>query len=285
MNNTKQNFGGLEKKYSDYHNSKIVILPIPFDRTSTWGKGADKGPTAILEASANMELYDIETKNEVYKQGIFTASPIKGKNSEQMISQSYLAVKKFLNDNKLVVSLGGEHSIINGPLQAYAEKFSDLSVLHLDAHSDRRDSYEDSKFSHACVMARAQEMVKNVVSVGVRSLDVCELPALKKNKVFYAKDIVQNAGWIKNAIKQLSDQVYVTIDLDVFDPAFLPATGTPEPGGLDWYMVLKLIKEISQTKKIVGFDVVELAPMPNQKSSDFLAAKLIYKTLSYIYKK
>ncbi len=283
MNNTPFNYGGLDTELSSYDKAKIVIFPIPFDETSTWGKGANKGPEAIIDASRNMELYDIETKSEVYQNGIFTARAIEEKNSEKMVKESYDAVKQYLKDEKFVVTLGGEHSVSNGPIKAYAEKYEDLSVLHLDAHSDRREEYEGTKYSHASIMARAEEMVDNVVSVGIRSLDVSELPALKKDKIFFAEDIVNKKNWVKKVINQLSNTVYLTIDLDVFDPGILPSTGTPEPGGLEWYTVLNLIKKISKKKNIVGFDVVELAPNEQEKSSDFLAAKLIYKILSYKY--
>lgn len=280
MHHIPQNYGGLSPKYSDYAKAKIVILPIPFDETSTWGKGADKGPAAIIEASGNMEVYDIETKSEVYKQGIHTTKPITTKNSKQMIAQGYERTKQYLADDKFVVTLGGEHSIPHGPIKAYAEKFKNLSVLHFDAHTDRRKEYGGTPYSHASIIARVEEMVNNVVSVGIRSLDISELP-LKKNKIFYAEKIRGKDGWMKKVIKELSAVVYITIDLDVFDPAYLPSTGTPEPGGMDWHTVIKLLKLVANKKNIVGLDVVELAPNPTEKSSDFLAAKLIYKILSY----
>jgi len=285
MNTLPNNYGGLDKDYSDYNNAKIVVLPIPFDETSTWGKGADKGPEAIIDAARNMELYDIETNSEVYTNGIFTAKPITSKKSEKMVSDSYQAVKKYLEDGKFVVTLGGEHSISNGPIQAHAEAYEKLSILHLDAHSDRRDEYEGTKYSHASIIARVEEMVDNVVSVGIRSLDASELPALKKNKIFFAEDIMDSDAWMAKVVKELSGQVYITIDLDVFDPSILPATGTPEPGGMYWYQVLKLLKMVADKKEIVGFDVVELAPNKTEKSSDFLASKLIYKILSYKFSK
>lgn len=283
-NNIRHNYGGLNPEFTDYQKAGIVILPIPFDETSTWGKGADKGPEAIIEASRNMELYDIETKSEVFTNGIFTAEPIKSKKSDEMAAEAYGAVKKYINDGKFVVSLGGEHSISYGPIKAYAEKYNNLSVLHLDAHSDRRPEYGGTKYSHASIIARAGEMVNNVVSVGIRSLDASELPALKKNKIFFAEDIIRKDNWLKKIVKELSNDVYITIDLDVFDPSIVPSTGTPEPGGLDWYAILKLIKKIIKEKNVVGADVVELAPTA-EKSSNFLAAKLIYKILSYKYEK
>jgi agmatinase len=215
MADIPNNYGGLEKKYSSYNNSQIVILPIPFDKTSTWVKGAKKGPTAIIEASKNMELYDIETKSEVFKKGIFTAKPIKEKTSEEMVKKSYSVVKKFLIDKKFITTLGGEHSVSYGPIKAYSELFPNLSILHLDAHSDRRDTYEETKFSHACIMARAEEMVKNVVSVGIRSLDTAELKSLKQDKIFFAEQIINSSDWQDKVNKQLSNQVYISIDLDV----------------------------------------------------------------------
>ncbi|MDO8499908.1 MAG: agmatinase [bacterium] len=280
MNTTPKNFCGLTEEFSNYSKAKIVVLPIPFDETSTWGKGADKGPAAIIEASRNMEIYDIETKSEVYKEGIFTAKPITTKNSEQMVKEGYDQTKQFLNDKKFVVTLGGEHSVPHGPIKAYAEKFKNLSILHFDAHTDRRPAYEGNKYSHASIIARVEEMVNNVVSVGIRSIDTSEMP-FKKNKIFFAEDIVGKTDWMKRVVKELSGTVYVTIDLDVFDPAFLPSTGTPEPGGMDWYTVIKLLKLVAEKTNVVGLDVVELAPNPTERSSDFLAAKLVYKILSY----
>lgn len=299
---TPFNFGGLTAEYTNYIKAKIVVLPIPFDKTTTWGKGSDKGPKAMIEASMNMELYDIPTDSEVFLKGIFTAKDIKAPTPETMVKKAYEKVKEFLADNKFVVSLGGEHSVSVGPIKAYAEKFKNLSVLHLDAHSDRREEYDGSKLSHACAMARAEEIInpapfkkggrikdvvpsaeevaKSVVSVGIRSMDSSELKNIKKDKIFYAEEIRKSKNWIKEATNKLSKNVYVTIDLDVFDSSIMPSTGTPEPGGMDWYQVIDLLKKVSQNKNIVGFDVVELMPTAN-KAPDFLAAKLIYKLLSY----
>lgn len=279
---TPYNFGGLEKKFSSYKNSKIVILPVPFDKTTTWLKGSDNGPRAIIEASRNMELYDIPTNSEVYKKGIFTDKAIKARNPRAMVNKVYARTKKFLQDKKFVVTLGGEHSVSVGATKAYAEKFSNLSILHLDAHSDRRDSYEGSIYSHASAMARAQEMVKNIISVGVRSMDSSELKNIQKDKIFFAEDIAGKKDWVGKAINKLTENVYITIDLDVFDPGIMPSTGTPEPGGLSWHQVVELLAAVAKNKDIVGFDVVELCPSSN-KAPDFLAAKLIYRLLSYIF--
>ncbi len=277
----KTNFCDLPKQYSTLKTAKAVILPVPYDGTSTWGKGADKGPGAILEASANMELYDIETASEVYKKNIFTAKPVTEKGApEKMVKKVETAAAEFLKKGKFVVTLGGEHSVSAGVINAYAKKFKNLSVLQLDAHSDLRPEYHGSKYNHACVMSRVRELCP-IVQVGIRSMDIIEKPFIKKDRVFFAENIYNKTDWMDKAISKLTDQVYITIDLDVFDPSILPSTGTPEPGGLGWYQVLDFLKKVIKKKNVVGFDVVELAPNKNEKSSDFLVAKLVYKLLSY----
>lgn len=277
---TPDNFGGLLKEHSNYKDANIVILPVPFDKTSTWIKGADKGPQAIIEASKNMELYDIETNSEVYKKGIFTEKEIIARDSREMIKKTYGKVKSLLEDKKFVVVLGGEHSVSFGTIKAYSDFFKSFSVLHLDAHSDMRDSYEGSKYSHACVMSRVKEITEEIVSVGIRSMDSSELKNINRRKTFYASEIYQSKNWINKMVRQLSRDVYISIDLDVFDPSIMPSTGTPEPGGLDWYQVINLLENVSRNRNIVGFDVVELCPSQD-KAPDFLAAKLIYKLLSF----
>jgi agmatinase len=279
-NYTHYNFGDLPDKYQNYQNSKIVILPVPFDKTSSWLKGSDKGPKAIIEASMNMELYDLETDSEVYKKGIFTSEEILSNNSEKMIERVYDKVKEFIKDGKFIVTLGGEHTVSLPAIKAHCESYDDISILQLDAHSDMRDSYFGNKYSHACVMARVKEITENIISVGIRSMDLSELNNIKKDNVFFAKDIYDSEEWIEKAIDKLEKNVYITLDLDVFDPSVLPSTGTPEPGGLDWYTVLTLLKVICKTRNLIGFDIMELCPTEN-KAPDFLAAKLIYKLLGY----
>lgn len=280
----RTNFGDLPKENSKLETAKIVILPVPYDGTSTWGKGADQGPAAIIEASANLELYDIETDSEVYQQNIFTAQPVIAKGSPgKMVKKVNQAVGDFLKKDKLVVIIGGEHSITAGAVQAHRGKYQNLSVLQLDAHADLRPEYQGSKYSHACVMSRVRELCP-IVQVGIRSLDISEKKFIDKGRVFFAEDIYNKTAWQDKAISKLTAEVYITIDLDVFDPGVLPSTGTPEPGGLGWYQVLDFLKRVNRKKEIVGFDVVELCPNKNEKSSDFLAAKLIYKLLSYKYK-
>lgn len=274
-------FCGLPNNLADYKQSPIVILPIPFDKTSTWMKGADKGPAAIIEASQYLELYDIETDSEVYKKGIFTTKPIHTSSSSVLLKRTVLAVSKYIQDKKLVVTLGGEHSVSIGVIKSYAKHYNNLTVLHLDAHADSRDSYEGSRYNHACVIARVREFTKNIVSVGIRSMDTSERAGMDRKKMFFAHEIHNSDKWINNVIRLLTDTVYVTIDVDVFDPGIMPSTGTPEPGGLGWYQVLNLLSAVSKSKRIVGFDVVELCPSAN-KAPDFMVAKLIYTLLSFI---
>lgn len=280
MKKIPNNYGGLPLKYSSYKNSNIVVLPVPFDKTSTWVKGSAKGPRAIIEASKNLELYDIETGSEVYKKGIHTAKNILSSGSEDMVNKVYKRARKLLDDDRYVIVIGGEHTVSLGSIRAHAEFFKDISILHLDAHSDMRDSYKGSRYSHACVMARAKKITDNIVSVGIRSMDSSELESIDKRNMFYASDIQKKRDWIGRVIKRLSRNVYVTVDLDVFDPSIMSSTGTPEPGGLGWYDVIGLLKRVSSEKNIVGFDIVELCPSEN-KAPDFLAAKLVYKLLSY----
>jgi agmatinase len=274
-------FGDLPREYSAAASAAVVIIPVPYDRTSTWIKGADKGPAAIIEASANMELYDIETDSEVYKKGIFTDEPPQGECSPEIMAEAVRGrVAEYIDRGKFVVVLGGEHSVSIGAIKAHCDSCTDVTILQLDAHSDLRDEYDGSKYNHACVMARAGELAP-IVQVGIRSMDISEKDFVNKDNTFFAEDIHDNTEWMEKVLARLSHNVYITIDLDVFDPSVLPATGTPEPGGLLWYDVLALLKGVFNKRNVIGFDVVELCPNDNSKPSDFLAAKLVYKLLSY----
>jgi agmatinase len=247
-------------------------------------KGSEKGPEAIIEASANMELYDIDTGTEVFRQGIFTCEPVIAAAAGEMLEKSRSKATELLNDGKFVVALGGEHTVSLGVIQACHERRPGLSVLHLDAHADTRDTYEGDKFSHACVMARVRELTKETVSVGIRSMDSSEVQGMDRSRVFFAHELHGRHGWAEEVVQKLTDEVYITIDLDVFDPGIMPSTGTPEPGGLGWYQVLSLLKAVAKHRTIVGLDVVELCPGEN-KAPDFLAAKLIYALLSHRFAK
>ncbi len=275
------NFGALPPEYCDEGRSRIVMVPVPYDGTSTWVKGADKGPDAIIHASANMELYDIETDSQVYQHGIFTDEAIAPDlPPAEMVDAVRQRVQEHLANNKFVALAGGEHSVSIGAVQAHAQRYPGMSVLQLDAHSDLRDEYEGSRYNHACVMARVRELCP-IVQVGIRSMDACERPAMEAGRVFFAEEIHGGRGWIGEVVARLTEQVYITIDLDVFDPSIMPSTGTPEPGGLLWYDVLALMKTVCRQRTVVGFDVVEMCPVKSHWAPDFLAAKLIYKILSY----
>lgn len=275
------NFGDLPAEYSNSENARVVIIPVPYDETSTWIKGADRGPAALIQASANMELYDIETGSEVYKIGIFTEKAVEEKSSPESMSEAVAKrVRDRIKKGKFVVVIGGEHSVSIGAIRAHVENYKDVSVLQLDAHSDLRENYHGTKYNHACVMARAREMCP-IVQVGIRSTAGPAEEILDKKRIFFAEDIYNSREWIKKVVAKLSKKVYITIDLDVFDPSIMSSTGTPEPGGLLWYDVLDLLKTVCGNREVVGFDVVELCPNENDKAPDFLAAKLVYKLLSY----
>lgn len=277
-------YGGLPEAFTNYSTSKVAVLPVAYDGTSTWVKGADKGPYALLEASANMEVYDIETNSEVYRIGIFTDEIMEGDFSspDQMVSAVRSRTLKLINDGKLVATIGGEHSVSIGAVQAHARTYDHLTVLQIDAHADMRSSYEGSPYNHACVMARVKELCP-VVQVGIRSMDSSEKTNIDPHRVFWAHQLVANNSWMDEAIDLITPNVYITFDLDGFDPSIFPSTGTPEPGGLLWYPTLTFLRKVIESRNLVGFDIVELCPNPLDKSSDFLAAKLLYKILSYKY--
>lgn len=279
MNN--KTYAGIPQEYSKIETANIVLIPVPYDGTSTWQKGADKGPEALLEASENMELYDIETDSEVYKKGIYLAQPIKENSSpEAMVEEVHQTTKKYIHKNKFVTIIGGEHSISIGTIRAFNECFDNLSVLHIDAHADLRKSYEGSTCNHACAVYEASQNT-NLVQVGIRSMDVSEKNTLNTEKTFFAHDLTTNEFWIDDVIDQLTSNVFITFDLDALDPSIMPSTGTPEPGGLLWFETLEFLQKVFEQKNVVGFDIVELCPNEVEKSSNFLAAKLYYKMLSY----
>ncbi len=280
----KGRFCGLPNEFAD-EKAAVVILPVPFDLTSTYQKGSDLGPAALIEASRNLEYYDIESNSEPYRIGIITAPPVICESSEAMLKSTYEKTRHYLSQGKFVITLGGEHAISQAPIKAYAEKYPDLSVLQFDAHADLHPAYEGNPLSHASVMARVSEIesISSIVSVGIRSMSVQETPFINKSHTYFASDIHDNNVWMDRAISQLKEHVYITFDLDAFDPAIMPSTGTPEPGGLMWHQTLAFIKQLAREKHIVGFDIVELCPNPHNKAPDFLAAKLLYKMLSYIF--
>jgi agmatinase len=278
VSNQPHAFGGIEAA-SDYGAARFAVLPIPYDGTSTWQKGADEGPEAILRASAHVELYDIETGLEPYRAGIVTLAPVDCPPGPELLAERVRAAAiALIDDGKRVIGLGGEHSVSIGLFQAHAERYPGLTVLQFDAHGDTRDSYEGSRYNHACVMARAAE-IADYVQVGIRSLDVSELGLLRPERTFFAHAIAGSFDFIPRMVECLGENVYITIDLDCLDPSVMPSTGTPEPGGLDWYQLTRAVAAAVRARNVVGFDVVELMPSPADRAPDFLAAKLVYQII------
>jgi len=260
----------------------VVLIPVPYDGTSSWQKGADKGPDAFLEASENMELFDIETRTEVYRKGIYLAPPVTENSSpEKMVEAVHKTTKNYIKQEKFVTIFGGEHSVSIGTIRAFNEALEDLTVVQIDEHADLRPEYEGSKCNHACAVHEASKTT-NLIQVGIRSMDVSELDHMDENQTYFAHDLYED--WMEDAIGQMTPNVFITIDLDAFDPSIMPSTGTPEPGGLLYYETLEFLKLMFKKKNVVGFDIVELCPNDVDKSSDFLAAKLYYKMLSYKFK-
>ena len=274
------NFGGNEVVYN-YSESGIIIVPVPYDETSTWMKGADKGPDAILEASVNLEFYDVETSSEAHITGINTIPPVLEKETPQkLVNAVYDRTLSLLTDKKFPVIIGGNHTVSIGAIKAFSEYFKNLTILQLDAHADLRQVYEGSEFNHACVMARAREYAP-VIQVGIRSMSAEELPFAEKDRIFFSHELYYDKTLYEKAIDKLTENVYITIDLDVFDPSLMPSTGTPEPGGPPYYELLHFMRDVMKTRNVVGFDLVELCPSVTNKSPDFIAAKIIYQLLSY----
>jgi agmatinase len=281
-------YGGADLAYVDFDKAKVAIIPAPYEGTVTYRRGTKNGPSAIFEASKYMELFDEELNVETHKLGIHTMAPleISGLSPEAMIKTIYKTEKEVLAAGKFPVLIGGEHSVSIGAVKAVKEAVGDISVLHLDAHHDLRNEYESSKNNHACVARRMQEIAP-VVQLGVRSISREEKEFLAGSnniaRSVSAYDILNDSLWDRKTLEVLKEKVYISIDLDVFDPSIMPAVSTPEPGGLGWYLMLDVLKLVSQDKEIVGFDVTELAPLEGNIAPDFLASKLIYRLLGYIF--
>ncbi len=279
------NFGGIDPAYPTFEEAKFVVIPIPYDLTSTYQSGSRRGPHAILDASGHMELYDEELCKETYLEGIYTLPPLESdaRGPGEMVNVIRHAVADILAHDKIPVILGGEHSISFGAVQAMKEKYPDISVLQLDAHADLRDYYQCSPYSHASVGRRISELCP-LVQAGIRSLSAEEAAFMKEGRVktFYADFILGEHKWWENICENLNGDVYITIDIDVLDPSIMPATGTPEPGGIYWKDILRLLREVSRRCRVRGFDVVELSPIPGMVSPDFLTAKLVYRIMGYL---
>jgi agmatinase len=278
-----QNFAGLMSPYADLPTAKVVILPVPYDSTTEWHSGTREGPQAIIDASQYLEFYDIELKREIYKVGIHTLPKVQPllNSPEGMIDRVYRIAAELVKQEKFLVMFGGEHSLSLGMVQALKEKNQDICVLQLDAHADLRDEYLGTKYSHACVMRRILELCP-IVQVGIRSLSWEEQKFLTQNNMHLFSAIPgSDLASPEEITASLRDNVYVSIDLDVFDPSIVPAVGTPEPGGMQWHEVLNLLRTVTLHKRVIGFDLVELCPKEGPASCAFLAAKLAYKLIGY----
>ncbi len=279
------NFGGLPSGQALWENSRVIFLPVAYDLTSTYLSGARRGPLAILEASTHMELFDEDLKTEIYRVGFHTLEPLEATAAgpEEMVRQIKKVAEEVIQAGKFPVLIGGEHTVTLGLAMALKKKYSQVSFLQLDAHADLRDSYQGTLFSHACVGRRLAEL-GSLIQVGVRSLSIEEHEYLMKGpvKTFFWHHLSQFADWEEKVCQSLSPEVYVTIDLDVLDPAIMPSVGTPEPGGMNWKTLTEFLRRVARDKTIVGFDVVELTPIPGFIAPDFLAAKLIYRFLGDI---
>jgi len=279
--NKLRRFAGIDEEFAAFDQARILLQSIPYDGTSTWGKGADGGFKAFLEAAENMELYDIETDSEVFRKGIHLLEEISESSSPEAVYQAVLQkTRELLRLDKFLTFFGGEHSVSIGIMEAYREVYPDLTILQLDAHADLRDAYLGSPYNHACALHAASREC-NLVQVGIRSMDQSEKAFLNPDQCFFAHDIHGDAAWMERSIELMTDKVYLTLDLDVLDPSIMPSTGTPEPGGMEWDLMLHYLKKVFQSKTVVGFDLVELAPIPGLKAPDFLVAKLYYTLLSY----
>ena len=314
------NFLGLPAKYSDYVRSRFVVLPIPYDSTTSFQTGTREGPAAIIRASQQVELFDEELEAECHKAGVATLDPLTPNMAgpEGMHWDIFKVAKHAVRDGKFLIGLGGEHSISSGLVRAVMTKHKKLTVLQIDAHLDLRDSWEGAKHSHACVMRRIMDLGATIVPVGIRNISLEEhrflksgirapsasegpglrlgkrsgrslaLPVRKKGagrppiEVITARQCHTDDDWVDRVLNALGDTVYVTIDIDGFDPSFAPGTGTPEPGGLDWYQVTGLLRLVAAEKKIVGADITEVMPIPGQAVTEFLAARLAYKLICYL---
>jgi len=277
-------FLDLPPELRDPERARYRVIPVGYDATSTWQKGADAGPAAIIDASAAVEWYDIETASEPCNAGIATAQEIRFEGTPDDLEPLVRAeVRGALDREQVPVVLGGEHSVSIGAINAVADAFDDLTVLQIDAHADTRPEYHGSTHNHACVMARAMDRCP-VVQVGIRAIDASETAALDPGRTVYAHEIAPDPtrSWVEKASSRLTTHTYLTFDLDAFDPSLLPATGTPEPGGLTWWDAVAMIDAAAARSRIIGFDVVELCPRPGQHASAFIAAKLVYRIMAAI---
>jgi agmatinase len=270
--------------FCGWEESRIVVLQAPLDATTSFVKGTDQGPKALIEASRQVEYYDDELRTETYRRGIATLPPLKfkGDDPEPAVQLIEKTTADLLTADKRVALVGGEHTVTVGAVRAYRAAFQDLSVLHLDAHADLRESYEGSPYSHACVMARVREICP-FVSVGIRAWSQEEANTMEREglAIFDIHAMRRDASWMDKAILRLGETVYVTFDLDALDPSIMPAVGTPEPGGMLWDETIRFLRRVFREKNVVGLDLVELCPRPGAEYGEFTAAKLFYRMIGY----
>jgi len=277
-------FGGTTPTTTNFEQARVVILPIPLDRTTSYVAGTRNGPHEILVASAHMELWDEETGTDVHSIGIFTMPEMEFPHGsmDEVTAEIHRVASELVSRGKFPFVLGGEHSITPPVVQAVAAAHPGVTVLQIDAHADLRESYMGTPHNHACAMRRVQQYARTT-QVGIRSLSPEEAAAAPDlpTRIFYDFDMRRDEGWIDRVVESLGEDVYITIDCDGLDPAIMPAVGTPEPGGLSWYETLRLLKRVIESRRVVGCDLVELCPMPGNVAPNFLCAKLVYKILSY----
>lgn len=283
------NFGLLEPAACAYETSRAVILPVPFERTTSYGKGTSAGPAAILRASQSMELYDEELGAEPSGQGIATLPPFlpEAFDMAEAMAELEAEARSHMEKGKFLVTLGGEHSLSQAPIKAAHEAYGEIGVVQFDAHADLREEFEGTPYSHASVMKRVVDAGIPTLAVGIRSLSAPEAEVVRKKSlpVIWGHQLDRAADLFPHLLRDLPEKIYLTFDIDYFDPSLVPATGTPEPGGGLWYPTLALLRHLFQTKTVVSMDLIELAPLGHQPASDFLAAKLVYKCLGYLQEK
>jgi agmatinase len=281
-------FMHLDPEYTDFDTARVVVVPVPFDGTTCYQPGTREGPRAIIDASRNLELYDAELRCSPYRVGIHTLRDVEIVNgdAEAMVNRTELVTSTLLDRGKFLVTLGGDHLTSIGVIRAFAHRHPEMSVLQLDAHADLRDEYEGATYSAATIMRRTLEVCPRTAQVGIRSLSEPEAVLVEERKLpmwlaadIHARQARGDRGWIEEVVAALSDEVYVTFDIDAFDPSLVPGTGTPEPGGLGWYEAIDLLSEVARRKTIIGCDVVELSPLLESHTSPVIAAKLAYKLI------
>lgn len=280
------NFLGLDPRTADYRTARFAVLPVPYDATTSFSPGTRDGPRAIISASQQVELYDQELGHGSLRSGVATLDPLAPEASgpQTMLERVYRTARRVVRAGKFLITLGGEHSISSALVRAVRTRFRNLSVLQIDAHADLRDSYQGSPFSHAAVMRRIHDLGVPAVAVGVRSLSQEEASFIRsaRKPVISARTCYESRDWIDHVLSALSEHVYVTIDIDGFDPAFAPGTGTPEPGGLNWYQVVDLLAAVTRARSVVAADLVEVRPIPPSTITEFLAARLLYRLIGLV---